>query len=160
MTLLADRTEGRWDGRWSDDGRAQSRTRARAHLVPSAIWQFFYHEIPTVMQTGKMRSGWDGDDQRPPPKTYRTVCVRLCDGYYFPISFSVTADRLGREQAVCESRCGTQGRLFVQHSVPVRRGQQYPVAGRPYRQLHGVPLSQRVRVKLHMPTSALGAGIP
>lgn len=131
MTLLADRTEGRWDGRWSDDGRAQSRTRAwsRAPQFGSSS------RNPDGDANGENAFGWDGDDERPPPKTYRTVCVRLCDGYYFPISFSVTADRLGRDQAVCESRCGAQGRLFVQHSPGGTADDLQDLAGRPYRQL-------------------------
>lgn len=49
--------------------------------------------------------------------TYRTYCVRLCDGYYWPISFSTTADRFDRDAAVCNSACGAPARLFV-HGMP------------------------------------------
>src|SRR5690606_29512315 len=31
--------------------------------------------------------------------TYRTVCVRLCDGFFFPISFATTPDRFGADEA-------------------------------------------------------------
>ncbi len=44
--------------------------------------------------------------------TYRTVCVRLCDGYYFPISSSTTADRFGIDEQACQSRCSGDARLF------------------------------------------------
>ena len=47
---------------------------------------------------------------------YRTVCVRLCDGYYFPISFSTTRDRLGRDEQACRSRCTSEARLFYYRS--------------------------------------------
>jgi hypothetical protein len=34
---------------------------------------------------------------------YRTLCVRTCDGYFFPISFSTGRSRLKIDQAVCKS---------------------------------------------------------
>ena len=89
------------------------------------------------------RFGEDDDDResRPEgadrPATYRTVCVRLCDGYYFPISFSVSADRLARDKAVCESRCGGQGRLFVQRSPGGSADDLRDLAGQPYSKLPG-----------------------
>lgn len=43
---------------------------------------------------------------------YRTVCVRLCDGYYFPISFSTTRDQFGRDEQVCQSKCASETKLF------------------------------------------------
>ncbi len=49
--------------------------------------------------------------------TYRTLCVRACDGYYFPISFSTTADRFQSDQAACQAMCpGTQVSLYVHHN--------------------------------------------
>lgn len=50
------------------------------------------------------------DADRP---TYRTMCVRLCDGAYFPISYATTRDRFAHDEAVCASRCGSTTRLFV-----------------------------------------------
>jgi hypothetical protein len=45
--------------------------------------------------------------------TYRTVCVRPCDGYYFPISFSTTPDRFPEDAQTCAARCpGTDAKLF------------------------------------------------
>jgi hypothetical protein len=49
--------------------------------------------------------------------TYKTYCVRLCDGYFWPISFSTTADRLEQDAEACNSACGTPARLFV-HAIP------------------------------------------
>jgi Protein of unknown function (DUF2865) len=45
--------------------------------------------------------------------TYRTLCVRTCDGYYFPISNSVTKRDFQRDQAKCKSTCGGEARLFT-----------------------------------------------
>ncbi|WP_274424078.1 DUF2865 domain-containing protein [Chelativorans sp. YIM 93263] len=47
-------------------------------------------------------------------KTYRTMCVRLCDGYYFPISFSVPREHFERDEETCHKRCpGTDVALYV-----------------------------------------------
>ncbi len=42
---------------------------------------------------------------------YRTVCVRLCDGFFFPISFGASEGSLGRDQATCSNSCAG-ARLF------------------------------------------------
>jgi hypothetical protein len=80
---------------------------------------------------------WDGDDDERPPvvSTYRTLCVRLCDGYYFPVSFAVTPDRLDRDRHVCAGLCGAQGRLFVHRSLDTSADDMVDLAGRPYRDL-------------------------
>lgn len=45
--------------------------------------------------------------------TYRTLCVRSCDGYYFPISFKATRSKFKADANTCSQRCaGGQGRLF------------------------------------------------
>ena len=44
--------------------------------------------------------------------TYRTMCVRLCDGFYFPISGATTGSGLSRDADVCNASCGTEARLY------------------------------------------------
>jgi hypothetical protein len=75
-------------------------------------------------------SDWDR-----PRDTYRTVCVRLCDGYYFPISFSATPDRFERDRQSCENSCGAQGRLFAYRNPGGEPDDMQDLQGRPYRQL-------------------------
>ena len=49
---------------------------------------------------------------------FRTMCVRTCDGYYFPISYSVSSAAFARDANACQSVCpGTNVELFV-HRVP------------------------------------------
>jgi hypothetical protein len=67
--------------------------------------------------------------------TFRTVCVRLCDGYYFPVSFAVTPDRLKSDSNVCRSRCGAQARLFIYRNPGGAIEDMEDLSGRPYRQL-------------------------
>jgi hypothetical protein len=85
------------------------------------------------------RDGWgDEDDDRDRPaasSSYRTLCVRLCDGYYFPISFAAPSDRLRRDRDLCASRCGAQGRLYLHKSVGETPEDMVDLQGRPYRQL-------------------------
>lgn len=37
--------------------------------------------------------------------TYRTLCVRKADGYFFPVSFSTTQDYFDRDLEACQARC-------------------------------------------------------
>jgi hypothetical protein len=55
-------------------------------------------------------------EQGPPEdgQSYRTLCVRMCDGYYFPISHSTTRSRFGLEADLCRARCpGAETRLYA-----------------------------------------------
>jgi hypothetical protein len=48
---------------------------------------------------------------------YRTLCVRTCDGYYFPISFSAAGTDLKRDEVACRALCpGQDVALYVQSS--------------------------------------------
>ncbi len=44
--------------------------------------------------------------------TYRTLCVRLCDGYYFPVSFSTLPNHFPRDQEACQSKCAAPTELY------------------------------------------------
>jgi hypothetical protein len=37
--------------------------------------------------------------------TVRTVCVRTCDGYYFPISYATNASRFATDEKACQRMC-------------------------------------------------------
>ncbi len=49
--------------------------------------------------------------------TFRTLCVRSCDGYYFPISFSTTRDHFPSDQAICDQMCPAAGSRLYVHEV-------------------------------------------
>ena len=40
-----------------------------------------------------------------PSGTYHTVCVRSCDGYYFPISYSTVPGHFAEDERVCQREC-------------------------------------------------------
>lgn len=52
-----------------------------------------------------------------PFATYRTLCVRLCDGYYFPVSFSTLPNHFQRDAEVCQSQCAAPAELYY-HQNP------------------------------------------
>jgi hypothetical protein len=52
-----------------------------------------------------------------PFATYRTVCVRLCDGFFFPVSFSTLPNHFQRDAELCQSRCAAPVELFY-HQNP------------------------------------------
>lgn len=48
-----------------------------------------------------------------PPGEFRTLCVRTCDGYFFPMSSSSSSLDFDRDQKNCEAACpGTEVRLY------------------------------------------------
>lgn len=51
-------------------------------------------------------------DLRSSSETYRTWCVGLCDGYYFPISQATGVMGLPADAERCAAACGGEARLF------------------------------------------------
>src|SRR5581483_9537701 len=52
-----------------------------------------------------------------PFATYRTLCVRLCDGYYFPVSFSTLPNHFQRDADACHTQCAAPAELYY-HQNP------------------------------------------
>lgn len=68
---------------------------------------------------------------------FRTMCVRTCDGYYFPISSSSKESEFTRDQNACQSMCpGTHVELHY-HRLQGQEAEEMVSAatGLPYRQL-------------------------
>lgn len=74
-------------------------------------------------------------DARAKAETYRTLCVRLCDGFYFPISFSTLRGRFAVDAKQCEQSCPTRSRLFVHRNPGQDVDDMVDLDGRPYRSL-------------------------
>ena len=48
---------------------------------------------------------------------FRTICVRTCDGYYFPISYSVSSTRFADDAQTCQRMCpAAQVSLYAYHN--------------------------------------------
>jgi hypothetical protein len=48
-----------------------------------------------------------------PNGRYRSVCVRLCDGFFYPVSFSTYSSNLAQEAERCQSSCAAPAELYV-----------------------------------------------
>jgi Protein of unknown function (DUF2865) len=71
-----------------------------------------------------------------PFATYRTLCVRLCDGYYFPVSFSTLPNHFTRDAEQCQAQCAAPAELYY-HQNPGGAVEQMVSAGtqQPYTSL-------------------------
>src|SRR5258708_1350579 len=49
---------------------------------------------------------------------YRTLCVRTCDGYYFPISFSTSPTRFAEDEQACQKLCPATEAVLYSHRNP------------------------------------------
>ena len=64
--------------------------------------------------------------------TYRTLCVRLCDGYYWPISYATVRGRFGADSQRCESSCDVPAKLYVHRNPGGRIESMIDQEGNPY----------------------------
>ena len=84
---------------------------------------------------------WQGEDENTnamrqqgalPFATYRTVCVRLCDGYYFPVSYSTMQSRFVEDAKVCTAKCAAPAELFYYQNPGAEMEQAVSTTGQPY----------------------------
>jgi hypothetical protein len=84
-------------------------------LQPRRARDWFGREQPRVVREPSYRYRSTARP-REDSGTYRTLCVRSCDGYYFPISFSTTRQHLAEDEATCQQLCPAGAELYY-HSV-------------------------------------------
>ena len=78
---------------------------------------------------------------------YRTLCVRTCDGFYFPIGDNVGRERLHQDARACSARCDGEAKLFY---YPTNGGSvetMVDMAGRPYAQTETAFLYRKTLVQ-------------
>jgi hypothetical protein len=72
-------------------------------------------------------------DLGPPSGTYRTVCVRTCDGGYFPVSFATVPARFPDDEKTCKALCpATEAELYAYRNPGEDINQATSVNGQPY----------------------------
>lgn len=68
--------------------------------------------------------------------TYRTICVRTCDGFFYPISFATTPNRFGEDERTCQRMCpATEVVLFTHRNPGEEVSQAVSTGGRLYTEL-------------------------
>lgn len=67
--------------------------------------------------------------------TYRTVCARSCDGFYFPISFATVPSRFADDERTCKALCpASDATLFTYRNPGEDMNQAVSINGQPYSQ--------------------------
>jgi hypothetical protein len=74
-----------------------------------------------------------GTDLGPQSGTFRTVCVRSCDGAYFPISFATVPARFPDDEKTCKALCpAADASLFAYRNPGEDMNQAVSISGQPY----------------------------
>jgi hypothetical protein len=74
-----------------------------------------------------------GGDLGPQSGTYRTVCVRTCDGAYFPVSFATVPARFPDDERSCKALCpAAEATLFAYRNPGEDINQAVSITGAPY----------------------------
>jgi hypothetical protein len=77
-----------------------------------------------------------GGSDLPQTGTYRTLCVRTCDGFYYPISFSTVQSRFPEDERTCQRTCpNAEVTLFTHRNPGEDVNQAVSISGRAYRDL-------------------------
>jgi hypothetical protein len=68
--------------------------------------------------------------------TYKTVCVRTCDGYFFPISYSTVPGKFPEDEKVCQRLCpASEAALYSYRNPGEDVSQAVSASGRSYSEL-------------------------
>ncbi|HKU08467.1 MAG TPA: DUF2865 domain-containing protein [Bradyrhizobium sp.] len=88
--------------------------------------------------------------------TYRTVCVRTCDGAYFPVSFATVQARFPDDERTCKALCpATEANLYAYPNPGGDMNQAVSTSGQPYTAL---PTAFKFRASFDPACSCKAAG--
>ena len=57
-------------------------------------------------------------ENTPQGGSYRTVCVRMCDGYYYPISYATSPAKFLDDERACQASCPAAEAMLFTHRNP------------------------------------------
>ncbi len=111
----------------------------------------------------KLFGGWQEESninasplEMPSSSTFRTLCVRTCDGYYFPVSYATVPSRFGEDERTCKRLCPAAEVTLYTHRNPGEEvDQAVSVGGVPYTQL---PAAFKYRTEYNPSCSCRAAG--
>ena len=95
-----------------------------------------------ALDQGYGDSGWPQDHAK-----YRTLCVRTCDGFYFPIGDNVGRERLHQDARTCSARCDGEAKLFYYPTNGGSVDTMVDMGGRPYAQMPNAFLYRKTLVQ-------------
>jgi len=109
----------------------------------------FGNNNPAAAPAGAIDSG-------APSGTYRTVCVRSCDGFYFPISFATVPGRFPDDEKTCKNLCpAAEANLFTYRNPGEDMSSAVSINGQPY---SSSPNAFRYRQEFNPTCSCKAAG--
>lgn len=92
----------------------------------------------------------------PTSSTFRTLCVRTCDGYYFPISYATVPSRFAEDDRTCKRLCPAAETALYTHRNPGEEIEQaVSISGQPYTAL---PTAFKYRQEFNPNCSCRSAG--
>ncbi|NOJ40998.1 DUF2865 domain-containing protein [Bradyrhizobium australiense] len=95
-------------------------------------------------------------DLAAPSGTFRTVCVRTCDGAYFPVSFATVQARFPDDERTCKALCpAAEASLFAYRNPGEDINQAVSINGQPYSSL---PNAFKFRTEFNPSCSCKPAG--
>ncbi len=97
-----------------------------------------------------------GPDMGPPSSTYKTVCVRTCDGFYFPVSPATVPSRFPDDERTCKQLCPAADAALYAFRYPGEDiNQAVSISGQPYTAL---PNAFKYRQEFNPSCSCKAAG--
>jgi hypothetical protein len=96
------------------------------------------------------------DPNAPVGSNFRTVCVRLCDGFFFPVSNSASPGKFRDDEKACQRMCpAAEVALYSYRNPGEDISQAVSLNGRPYTEL---PNAYRYRQEFNAACSCRRAG--
>lgn len=77
-----------------------------------------------------------------PNGRYRSVCVRLCDGFFYPVSYATYGSRVAQDAERCQATCAAPAELYVYRNPGQEIEQAVSLSGSAYMDL---PVALRFR---------------
>ncbi|MDX2264544.1 MAG: DUF2865 domain-containing protein [Hyphomicrobiales bacterium] len=140
---LADLRQQR-DNLTRSGARRQRQDDLVAELARNRCGESYQRQHAARQRQDSFFSLWDDEDSSPasgptayspadaPFGTYRTLCVRMCDGYFFPISYSTLQSKFREDEDKCRSQCAAPAELFVHRNPGEEVEQAVSLSGTPY----------------------------
>ncbi|MEZ5855645.1 MAG: DUF2865 domain-containing protein [Hyphomicrobiaceae bacterium] len=119
----------------------------RRQAPPSYVPPPDYRQRPLPAWNGSVeKEAPSKGNQRPRSGHYRTLCVRTCDGFYWPINFRASRESFHHDANVCKSSCTSPAELFYHDNSSGDPKGMVDLAGRAYSRLPTAFKYRKVRI--------------
>jgi hypothetical protein len=108
----------------------------------SSIFSFFSNEDSDDSDRSQNAPSYTS----PPASGFTTLCVRLCDGFYYPISYATTQSQFRDDEAKCHAQCAAPAELYYRQTDQEAE-QMVSLDGHPYTQLPNAFRSKNVFIR-------------